>query len=263
MTSNAALSRFAPPPALDANARPLADDVSIATREIAFAADAVPNAPTVRPVRPAATSPAVVAEKDRAVPPTDAPASEPDADFVDAAGKIDWNAALSANESRLRSTIATRVGENAAVDEVFQDVALAATRQKAPIRDPRKVGAWLRRLATVYSLLYRRSLGRKKKLLQRYQDRVPARETSGVDAEPLHWLLAEERRALVREATALLSEEERRVLTLKYAEERSYKEIAEEIGATVSAVQSKLHRARARLREKLAELAPTANAPPA
>jgi RNA polymerase sigma-70 factor (ECF subfamily) len=117
-------------------------------------------------------------------------------------------------------------------------------------------------LATVYSLLYRRSLGRKKKLLQRYQDRVPIRETSGIDAEPLHWLLSEERRALVREATALLSDDERLVLTLKYAEERSYKEIAEEIGATVSAVQSKLYRARARLREKLAELAPTANAPP-
>ena len=184
------------------------------------------------------------------------------ADYTDDAGKIDWNAALSANESWLRSTIATRVGENAAVDEVFQDVALAATRQKAPIRDPRKVGAWLRRLATVYSLLYRRSLGRKKKLLQRYQDRVPVRETSGVDAEPLHWLLSEERRALVREATARLSDEERLILTLKYAEERSYKEIAEEIGSTVSAVQSKLHRARARLRENLAELAPLAEEPP-
>lgn len=193
---------------------------------------------------------------------SDAAASSVAVDFVDDAGKIDWNAALSANETWLRSTIATQVGENAAVDEVFQDVALAATRQKAPIRDPRKIGAWLRRLATVYSLLYRRSLGRKKKLLQRYQDRVPVREAARADSEPLHWLLAEERRALVRRATAQLSDDERRVLTLKYAEERSYKEIAEEIGATVSAVQSKLHRARARLREKLAELAPTAISPP-
>lgn len=248
MTSNAALSRLDSPSALDADARPLDGGVSLATREIAFVANEAPD--------DSAPSDAANAD-DRA------PSPLPVADFLDAAGKIDWDAALSANENLLRSTIATRVGENAAVDEVFQDVALAATRQKAPIRDPRKVVAWLRRLATVYSLLYRRSLGRKKKLLQRYQDRVPVREISGVDAEPLHWLLTEERRALVREATALLSEDERRVLTLKYAEERSYKEIAEELGATVSAVQSKLHRARARLREKLAELAPTANAPPA
>ena len=245
MPSNAALSRHASPPSLDAAG------VSLATREIALPENAAPDVPVA------------VDEKNNAFPPIDAPPSESNAEFVDDDGKIDWNAALSANESRLRSTIATRVGESAAVDEVFQDVALAATRQKAPIRDPRKIGAWLRRLATVYSLLYRRSLGRKKKLLQRYQDRVPVSEISGIDAEPLHWLLLEERRALVREATALLPEDERRVLTLKYAEERSYKEIAEEIGATVSAVQSKLHRARARLREKLAELAPTANAPPA
>lgn len=251
MTSNAALSPLVSPPSLDA------DGVSLATREIAFPENAALD------VHTDATPAVAVDEKESAFPPVDAPPSERDVDFVDDNGKIDWNAALSANESRLRSTIATRVGESAAVDEVFQDVALAATLQKAPIRDPRKIGAWLRRLATVYSLLYRRSIGRKKKLLQRYQDRVPVREISGIDAEPLHWLLLEERRALVRAATALLPEDERRVLTLKYAEERSYKEIAEETGATVSAVQSKLHRARARLREKLAELAPTANAPPA
>lgn len=197
------------------------------------------------------------------------PADEPNAnlpaerpDFVSENGEIDWNAALSVNEPRLRSTIAARVGETAAVDEVFQDVALAATRQRSPIRDPRKIAPWLQRLATVYSLLYRRSIGRKKKLLQRYQERIPVSESSGADAEPLRWLLAEERRALVREATARLSEDERRVLTLKYAEDKSYKEIADELGSTVSAVQSKLHRARARLRELLAELAPNADLTP-
>lgn len=244
MTSNAALSS-AVPTSPDENARSLANDVAPATRKLVFAANDAP-------VPPAKLDSALSDGDGNAAPP---PAADENADFVDGAGKIDWNAALAANESWLRSTIATRVGENAAVDEVFQDVALAATRQQAPIRDPRKIGAWLRRLATVYSLLYRRSLGRKKKLLQRYQDRVPVRETSGVEAEPLHWLLAEERRALVREATARLSEDERLVLTLKYAEDKSYKEIAEEMGATVSAVQSKLHRARARLREKLAEIA--------
>ena len=256
MTSNAAFPSLASPPSHDVNARPLADGVLGAPREIAFVANAKRDVSLDKPLRPNVDFPDSDDANDRA-PSSDA------GDFVDDAGKIDWNAALSAHEGRLRSTIATQVGENAAVDEVFQDVALAATRQKAPIRDPRKVGAWLRRLATVYSLLYRRSLGRKKKLLQRYQDRVPVRETSPVEADPLRWLLTEERRALVRKATAQLSDDERRVLTLKYAEDKSYKEIAEELGASVSAVQSKLHRARARLREKLAELAPTANAPPA
>ncbi len=268
MTLHAAFPPLASDAPLDDAARSPSDGGAVASRPGAFIEKNVLVNPILPERKVDAIPPNQPTDADVPFPPLplDVPtatnASDGVADYIDDAGKIDWNVALSANETWLRSAIATQVGENAAVDEVFQDVALAATRQKAPIRDPRKVGAWLRRLATVYSLLYRRSLGRKKKLLQRYQDRVPLRETSGVDAEPLHWLLTEERRALVREATALLADEERRVLTLKYTEDRSYKEIAEEIGATVSAVQSKLHRARARLREKLAELAPPPLAPP-
>lgn len=264
MTVNAALSRFASDASTVENvrSRSLSNDAPVASRESSdFAVVSGPNAdaPSSRNDAPPENAPPFPCAN-----APDVAFSSPDQtiDYVDDDGKIDWNAALNANERWLRSTIATQVGESAAVDEVFQDVALAATRQQAPIRDPRKVGAWLRRLATVYSLLYRRSLGRKKKLLRRYQERVPAAERAPADADPLRWLLLEERRALVQEATALLSDDDRRVLTLKYLEDRSYKEIAKATGSTVSAVQSQLHRARARLREKLAALAPTAVAPP-
>lgn len=271
MTVNAALSRFDADasPAENARSGSFPSDASGAARAFRdFAVVSAPNAatpsgPSDATFENAPPPPFPSARGD--APDVDAPLASPPnekADYVDDAGKIDWNAALNDNERWLRSTIATQVGESAAVDEVFQDVALAATRQQAPIRDPRKIAAWLRRLATVYSLLYRRSLGRKKKLLRRYQERVPIADAAPADADPLRWLLLEERRALVQEATALLSDEERRVLTLKYTEDRSYKEIADELGATVSAVQSKLHRARARLREKLAALAPNAVAPP-
>lgn len=176
--------------------------------------------------------------------------------FVLQDGQIDWGAALRANESWLRATIAARVGESAAVDEVFQELALAATRQKAPIQNPRKIGAWLFRLATTYSLLYRRSIGRKKKALQKYEETLSPIENDVRQQEPLQWLLLEERRACIRQATALLPADEREILALKYSEGKSYKEIAEKTGSTVSAVQSKLFRARARLREKLAQLLP-------
>jgi len=265
MTVNAALSPFASDASSAENARSgsLPSGAPVASRELRdFAVVSAPDA--VAPSGPNdatpenAPSPSARAD----APVASAPSPNKKIDYVDDAGEIDWNAALNDNERWLRSTIATQVGESAAVDEVFQDVALAATRQQAPIRDPRKIAAWLRRLATVYSLLYRRSLGRKKKLLRRYQERVPVADAAPADADPLRWLLLEERRALVQEATALLPDDERRVLTLKYSEDKSYKEIADELGATVSAVQSKLHRARARLREKLAALAPNAVAPP-
>jgi len=56
--------------------------------------------------------------------------------------------------------VLARVGERAAVDEVMQEVALAAVRQKAPIEDRAKIGSWLYRVAVMQSLLYRRSRGR-------------------------------------------------------------------------------------------------------
>jgi RNA polymerase sigma-70 factor (ECF subfamily) len=41
---------------------------------------------------------------------------------------------------------------------------------------------------------------------------------------------------------------------LKYTEHWSYRQLAEHLGATESAVEARLHRARARLREELGRL---------
>ena len=166
-------------------------------------------------------------------------------------GKIDWSAALADNEKWMRSTIARRVGEQSAVDEVFQDVALAATKQKSPLRDVTKVVAWLYRLVIVQSSLYRRMLGRKRKLIRRCEDKVETCEIDVNQYDPLEWLLLKERKGLVQKALVRLHQDERKILFLKYAEDKSYHEIAEELGVSVSAVQSKLHRARLKLKSLL------------
>lgn len=166
-------------------------------------------------------------------------------------GKIDWSAALADNEKWMRSTIARRVGEQSAVDEVFQDVALAATKQKSPLRDVTKVVAWLYRLVIVQSSLYRRMLGRKRKLIRRCEDKVETCEIDVNQYDPLEWLLLKERKGLVQKALVRLHQDERKILFLKYAEDKSYHEIAEELDVSVSAVQSKLHRARLKLKSLL------------
>lgn len=166
--------------------------------------------------------------------------------------KIDWSAALEENQSWLRTVIAARVGEAEGVEEVFQEVSLAAVRQKSPIHDPAKVAPWLYRLAVIHSLLYRRKMGRKRKLINRYQERVPIAEHDTHQAEPLEWLLAEERRTMVNRAMASLPKNLQELLLLKYIHDWSYKEMAEKLGVTVSAVQARLHRARGILRERLA-----------
>ncbi|MBP5620414.1 MAG: RNA polymerase sigma factor [Thermoguttaceae bacterium] len=169
-------------------------------------------------------------------------------------GNIDWSAALKANENWMRGVIAQRVGDREGVDEVFQEIGLAAARQRTPLRDPTKVGSWLYRLAVVQSSLYRRSLGRRRKARQRYEEHLRASESDEAQQEPLEWLLDRERKEHVRVATSRIPDDEQKILRMKYADNKSYQEIADELGTTVFAVQSKLHRARAKLKRTLLTL---------
>ena len=168
---------------------------------------------------------------------------------------IDWERVLLSNEKWMRSVIALRVGESAAVDEVFQEVALAATKQKSPLRDISKLDSWLYKLAVLQSSLYRRRAGRKRNLLKRYEsDCVASNESGADDNEPLDWLLSKERRTLVRSALQKLQEDYREILILKYCDELSYHDISRKLNMTESAVQSKLHRARILLKKEILDL---------
>jgi RNA polymerase sigma-70 factor (ECF subfamily) len=68
----------------------------------------------------------------------------------------------------------------------------------------------------------------------------------------LEWLLAEDRRRAVRAALENLPRRDAEILMLKYTEDWSYQQIADHLGTTTDAVESRLHRARRRLRAALA-----------
>ncbi len=167
---------------------------------------------------------------------------------------IDWAAVLARHQRWLRTVVYARLGEPQAVDDVMQEVCLAAVRQKSPLVDPAKVAPWLYRLAVTQSLLYRRAQGRRRKLAGQYAQKV--RDAAVPDRDPLAWLLADERRAMVRKALDRLARRDREILLLKYTEDWSYRELAEHLGITQTALQARLHRARQRLREELARLDP-------
>ena len=116
--------------------------------------------------------------------------------------------------------VRARLGEPQAVDEVMQEVAVAAVEQKAPLADPDRVAPWLYRLAVRQVLQYRRKQGRRRKLVGRYQDRYRPTETDS-RPDPLGWLIAEERRELVREALRRLPRRDAEILLLKYTEDWS------------------------------------------
>jgi RNA polymerase sigma-70 factor (ECF subfamily) len=170
------------------------------------------------------------------------------------AGEIDWHIALAQHERWLRTVVAARVGERQAVEEVMQEVALAAVRQRAPLVDRSRLAPWLYRVAVRQSLLYRRRMGRRRNIVARYANKTQADESSSRSDDPLDWLVASERRQLIRTALARLPLRESELLLLKYTEGWSYQQIAAHLGTSVAAVESRLHRARGKLRGELAAL---------
>jgi RNA polymerase sigma-70 factor (ECF subfamily) len=163
--------------------------------------------------------------------------------------RIDWAAKLAEHDRWLRTIVLARLGERQAVDEVMQKVALAAVAQRAPLSDLARVGAWLYRLAVRQALLYRRRHGRQRKLIRAFAVTQAGSRIPSHSPEPLNLLLRDERRTLVREAMERLPRRDREILLLKYTEDWSYRELALHLGASESAVEARLHRARQRLRQ--------------
>lgn len=164
---------------------------------------------------------------------------------------VDWQQALAEHASWLRTVVLARLGEPQAVDEVMQEVALAAISGRAPLNDPAKAAPWLYRLAVRQALLHRRKCGRQRKLLQRYATQVCQTNGKADAADPLAWLLASERHELVRAALGTLPSRDAEILMLKYAQDWSYQTIARHLGISQSAVEARLHRARVKMRELL------------
>jgi RNA polymerase sigma-70 factor (ECF subfamily) len=158
------------------------------------------------------------------------------------------------HSSWLRTVIFARVRNWHAVEEVLQELGLALTRLGVPPGEDCR--PWLRQVAIRQALLYRRRNGR----LRRREETAAEihRQESGngrlQSPDPLEWLVARERAEMIRAAIGELPPVEAELLMLKYGEGWSYEQIAQHLGTTSAAVQSRLHRARAHLRQKLASL---------
>lgn len=163
--------------------------------------------------------------------------------------------ALAAHGRWLRTVLAARGVERGSLEEAVQEVSVQALRSANQLRDPARTAPWLYRIAVAQALQHRRRLGRRRKLVERFADSGAAPDEA-VDADPLAWLLAEEQQQLVRRAIATLPKRDAEILLLKYTEDWSYRDLAKHLGASPSAVEARLHRARGRMRTALARLAP-------
>ena len=177
-----------------------------------------------------------------------------------AADSIDWPAELDRHGRWLRTVALARVGEAAAADDVLQEVSMTALEKGNQLRDPTRIAGWLYRLVVVAALQYRRRQGRRRKLLDRYARREPSADGTAREPDPLGWLLADEQKALVRQALGRMPPRDAEIMLLKYSEDWSYQQVAEHLGLSVSAVEARLHRARAKMRQALHRLDPSLKA---
>jgi RNA polymerase sigma factor (sigma-70 family) len=182
------------------------------------------------------------------------PRPHSDGDRGSASIRIDWPHTLAQHDRMLRAVVAARLGERQAVEEVLHEIALAAVAGRDRLADATRVTPWLYRLAVRQTLLYRRKHGRARRLLDRFAATAPAGEFDSRSVDPLEWLLADERGALVRQGLARLAPRDREILLLKYTEDWSYQQIAARLAVSCSAVEARLHRARGRLREELSAM---------
>lgn len=138
--------------------------------------------------------------------------------------------------------------------EALQDAFLSAFRGLKNFKVESTFSTWLYRIATNASLMkYRKRRDGHVSLEQSQSGNEDAEALQLPDwtTQPLQDLLDAETNEVMAEGVQRLPEELRTVFVLRDIQERSNAEVAEELGLTVAAVKSRLHRARIFLRDRL------------
>lgn len=162
---------------------------------------------------------------------------------------------LVARHTRFAGAVAMGVVNDyhAALD-VVQEAFVKVLEGLSALEDPERFQAWLRHVVRTTSLDHlrrRKVVGRSAEALPGEDDESQPLPAPGLEPEDV--LEQAELRARVREEIASLPESQREVVYLKYLEGMSYEEIADVTGLTINTIESRLFRARASLRKRLAE----------
>src|SRR6185312_12014265 len=129
-------------------------------------------------------------------------------------------------------------------EDLAQDLALSLLEQIEP---PRNAGAWLERVGRNVAIDRWRVEGRRRELLR------DAEPPAGA-ADPEAALLGRERRQLLRRAVAALPRPQRRAALARFHAGLSYDDAAQRLGTRAETARTRVHRALALLRARLASL---------
>ena len=138
--------------------------------------------------------------------------------------------------------------------EALQDAFLSAYRGLPRFKAESTFSTWLYRIATNASLMKLRRRREGHVSYEQSQSPVEDAEPMAIadwSAQPLDELLDAETRELIGREIAQLPENERTVFVLRDLMEQTNADVARELGITVAAVKSRLHRARVHLRDRM------------
>jgi RNA polymerase sigma-70 factor (ECF subfamily) len=152
----------------------------------------------------------------------------------------------------LRAFIATRVADEAEVDDILQEVFLRVHRRLDGLRDPERIVAWLFQIARHAIIDYYRTPRRNRE--------VPVGLADALDV-PFEWPnrspetghVQEDLAACLRPMLERLSAEYREAITLVELDGLTREEAAKRMGLSVSGMKSRVQRGRQQLRQMLDE----------
>jgi len=138
------------------------------------------------------------------------------------------------------------LGWTGEVDDIVQDIFLTALEKAGKFRGQSSLKTWL----TVITLNRCRTYHRRRKIWPRAVATLTARQSAASSAAD-QAVLSDEVAREVRSAVAALPSRDREVIVLHYLEHKSPAEIAELLGSSQNAIEVRLHRAKAKLRQSL------------
>ncbi len=159
---------------------------------------------------------------------------------------------LAREEAALRRVIQRYVRDASTVDDVYQEVSLKVLRRLDTVREPAALRGWLFQLARNACLDY---LRREDRRSAASQEMLAEHCSSGdLGRNPSEQFLSRERIEAVRRALTRLPESQREVIRLRVEEGLDHLAISKRLGISRQAVEVRLCRGRAALKEQLDDI---------
>ena len=162
---------------------------------------------------------------------------------------IDWSSIVEGNRSWIERLVVARIGSPDGVDDVLQEVGLAVAQSCARPTHADEVAPWLCKIVVRQCSLFLRNRARQQRKLNGFQQ---ARLSQApITADPIFWLLHEEKKAIVRAELAGLDGQARQLLLWKYIHGLRYEEIGSRLGVSRHVAEYRVIEARKQLRRRL------------